>query len=96
MRRLVTAGRDPRYGGVTSLTTAATIAFVLFLSESVTFKLVFAATLAAAFASINLVTIAAVLPLSSVQPDAARKSRAILVSMSVVLICGSIFGAAIR
>lgn len=96
MGRLVAAGKDPRYVGVTSLTTASVVAFVLFLPESVPFKVVFATSIAAAFAVINLGTLAAALPSSRAAPEAVRKSRAILLWMSLVVVFGSIIGAVSR
>jgi hypothetical protein len=86
MSRAASARKDPRYLGITSLTTAAVVSFVEFIDESLVLRLVFAVLLAGAFAGINLATMVAVLPLSRVSPDDAERSRTPLLALSVALV----------
>lgn len=96
MSNLRAASKDPRYGGVTCLTTSAVLAFVMFIHESFAFKAVFATALATGFAAINLATFAAVLPMSRVAADEARRARVILIWSSLAVVCGAIVGWALR
>jgi hypothetical protein len=89
------AWRDPRYLGVTSLTTAAVVSFVEFVDESSAFRAIFALVLATAFAAVNLATIAVVLPMSEVSPDDAARSRTVLVWASAILLLTSTVVAAL-
>lgn len=96
MSRAKSAWNDPRYIGITTLTTAAVVSFVEFIDESIVFRVVFALILGAAFAGINLVTMVVVLPMSRVTPDGAARSRTTLVGLSAVLVLTSTFVAIAR
>ena len=96
MGSAASAWKDPRYVGITCLTTAAVVSFVEFIDESLIFRAVFALVLGAAFAGINLATMVIVLPLSRIAPDAADRSRTILLVLSAALVVTSTVVAIIR